>query len=77
MLQFSTDTPCVANVIPAMDRMHANLEAALKNENYSPAIRAALKIGLNSLQILLYYSYPPANVTSKCKYCFENLFTTV
>ena len=23
------------------------------------------------------YSYPPANVTSKCKYCFENLFTTV
>jgi hypothetical protein len=53
-LQFSTDTPCVANIIPAMDRMHADLEAACKNENYSPAIHAALKIGLNLLN--KYYS---------------------
>lgn len=53
-MEFSTDTPCVANVIPAMDRMHDDLLAACENEKYSPAIRAALKIGLNLLN--KYYS---------------------
>jgi hypothetical protein len=53
-LEFSTDTPCLANVIPAMDRMHDSLLAACNNENYSPAIRAALKIGMNLLN--KYYS---------------------
>ena len=54
MLEFSTDTPCIANIIPAMDRMHADLVAACENENYSTSIRAALKIGLNLLN--KYYS---------------------
>ena len=53
-LEFSTDTPCVANVIPAMDRMHADLLAACNNKKYSTAIRAALKIGMNLLN--KYYS---------------------
>lgn len=53
-LEFSTDTPCIANVIPAMDRMHTDLVAACENKNYSTAIRAALKIGLNLLN--KYYS---------------------
>jgi len=53
-LEFSTDTPCIANVIPAMDRMHNELRAACNNEEYSPAIRAALKIGMNLLN--KYYS---------------------
>ena len=37
-----------------MDRMHADLVAACTNENYSPAIRAALKIGKKLLN--KYYS---------------------
>ena len=37
-----------------MDRMHAELVAACKNENYSIAIRAALEIGKNLLN--KYYS---------------------
>jgi hypothetical protein len=53
-LEFSSDTPCIANVIPAMDRMHADLVAACKNENYSTAIRAALEIGKKLLD--KYYS---------------------
>jgi len=53
-LEFSTDTPCVANVIPAMDRMHADLLAAGENEDYSTAIRAALKVGIHLLN--KYYS---------------------
>ena len=53
-LEFSSDTPCIANVIPAMDRMHADLVTASANENYSPAIRAALKIGKKLLD--KYYS---------------------
>jgi hypothetical protein len=53
-LEFSSDTPCIANVIPAMDRMHADLVAACENENYSIAIRAALKIGKKLLD--KYYS---------------------
>ena len=47
-------TPCLANVIPAMDRMHDDLLAACNNQKYSPAIRAALKIGMNLLN--KYYS---------------------
>ena len=53
-LEFSTDTPCIANVIPAMDRMHDDLRAACNNEEYSTAIRAALKVGMNLLN--KYYS---------------------
>jgi hypothetical protein len=53
-LEFSTDTPCIANVIPAMDRMHTDLLAASNNENYSFAIRGALKVGLSLLD--KYYS---------------------
>ena len=53
-MEFSTDTPCIANVIPAMDHMHTDLLAACENENYPTAIRAALKIGLNLLN--KYYS---------------------
>ena len=37
-----------------MDRMHADLVTASANENYSPAIRAALKIGKKLLD--KYYS---------------------
>ena len=53
-LEFSTDTPCIANIIPAMDRMHENLLAACNNKDYSTGIRAALKIGMNLLN--KYYS---------------------
>jgi len=53
-LEFSSDTPCVANVIPAMDRMHKELTAASINDAYSPAIRAALKLGIGLLD--KYYS---------------------
>ena len=37
-----------------MDRMHAELTAASNNEDYSPAIRAALKLGIKLLN--KYYS---------------------
>jgi hypothetical protein len=53
-LEFSTDTPCAAAVIPAMDKMHAELTAAVENINYSPALRAALSLGKNLLD--KYYS---------------------
>jgi hypothetical protein len=53
-LEFSSDTPCITNVIPAMDRMHKDLTAASINEVYSPAIRAALKLGVELLN--KYYS---------------------
>ena len=46
--------PCLANVIPVMDRMHDDLISACNNEDYSPAIRDALKIGKNLLN--KYYS---------------------
>ena len=54
MLKFSTDMPCITNVIPAMDWMHANLLAACDNEDCSTAIHAALKVGMNLLN--KYYS---------------------
>ena len=47
-------TPCIANVIPAMDKMHADLTASSENEDYTPTIRAALKLGINLLD--KYYS---------------------
>jgi hypothetical protein len=53
-LQFSTDTPCLAAVIPAMDKMHNELVAASENAKYSQAVRAALTIGRNLLN--KYYS---------------------
>jgi len=53
-LQFSTDTPCLATVIPAMDKMHDELEATSKDAKYSLAVRAALTTGKNLLN--KYYS---------------------
>ena len=53
-LEFSGDTPCIAKVIPAMDRMHKDLTVASNNEAYSPAIQAALKLGIGLLD--KYYS---------------------
>ena len=53
-LEFSSDKPCIANVIPAIDRMHYDLTAASNNEAYSPTIRAALKLGTGLLD--KYYS---------------------
>ena len=47
-------TPCIANIIPAMDKMHADLTASSENEDYTPTIRAALKLGINLLD--KYYS---------------------
>ena len=53
-LKFSSDMPCIANMIPTMDQMHANLLAACDNENYSTAICTALKVEMNLLN--KYYS---------------------
>ena len=44
-LEFSMDTPCAAAVIPAMDKMHAELTTAVGNVEYSPALQAALSLG--------------------------------
>ena len=46
--------PCVAAVIPAMDKMHAELTTAVENVEYSPALQAALELGKNLLD--KYYS---------------------
>ena len=47
--------PCPAAVIPAIDRMHAELVAAANNTtNYSPALRAALSLRKSLLN--RYYS---------------------
>ena len=54
MLEFSKDTPCVAAVIPAMDKMHTELSAAAENVEYSPALQAALSLGKTILD--KYYS---------------------
>jgi hypothetical protein len=53
-LEFSTDTPCTAAVIPAMDRMHTELTSAVENVEYSPALQAALSLGKKVLD--KYYS---------------------
>ena len=53
-LQFSNNTPCITNVIPAMDKMHTDLTASSENEDYSPTICAALKLGIDLLD--KYYS---------------------
>ena len=53
-LEFSTDTPCAAAVIPTMDKMHAELTAAVENVEYSPALQAALSLGKSVLD--KYYS---------------------
>jgi hypothetical protein len=53
-LEFSTDTPCTAAVIPAMDKMHTDLTAAVENVEYSPALQAALSLGKDVLD--KYYS---------------------
>ncbi|KAH9971608.1 hypothetical protein BGW80DRAFT_1174487 [Lactifluus volemus] len=53
-LQFSTDTPCLASVIPAIDKMHDELTKASKKKDNSPALRAALVMGKGLLN--KYYS---------------------
>jgi hypothetical protein len=53
-LEFSSDTPCLATVIPAMDRMHDELTAMAENTTYSPALRTALALGQKLLN--KYYS---------------------
>ena len=53
-LEFSTDMPCAATVIPAMDKMHAELTAATDNVEYLPALQAALSLGKDLLN--KYYS---------------------
>lgn len=41
-------------VIPAMDKMHAQLSAGAEDGEYLPAVQAALKVGTNLLD--KYYS---------------------
>ena len=53
-LEFSTDIPCLASVIPAMDKMHNDLTTATVNEEYLLALRAALTLGTTLLN--KYYS---------------------
>ena len=48
------DMPCVAAVIPAMDKMHAELIAAVENVEYLPMLQAALELRKNLLD--KYYS---------------------
>ncbi|KAH9952522.1 hypothetical protein BGW80DRAFT_1194779, partial [Lactifluus volemus] len=44
-LKFSTDTPCLTSVIPAMDKMDDELTKASQSNDKSPALRAALMMG--------------------------------
>jgi hypothetical protein len=53
-LQFSTDTPCLTSVIPAIDKIDNELTKALKNKDHSLALQAALVIGKGLLN--KYYS---------------------
>jgi hypothetical protein len=53
-LQFSSDTPCLAAIIPSMDKMKVELTLASKNKEHSPALRAALNIGKDFMD--KYYS---------------------
>ena len=53
-LKFSSDTPCLASVIPAMDKMHHKLTAVSQNTKYSPALQIALRLGTKLLN--KYYS---------------------
>ena len=53
-LQFSSDTPCLASVIPAMDKMHHELTVVSQNTEYSPALRITLRLGTKLLN--KYYS---------------------
>ena len=53
-LVFSSDTPCLATVIPAMERMRADLQVFASNYRLSAAVRAALTLGLGLLD--KYYS---------------------
>jgi hypothetical protein len=52
--QFSSDTPCLASVILAMDKMHHELTAASQNTEYLPTLRIALRLGTKLLN--KYYS---------------------
>jgi hypothetical protein len=53
-LEFSSDTPCLATVIPAIDRMYDELSAQARNPTYSPALCMALTLGQKLLN--KYYS---------------------
>lgn len=53
-LRFSSDTPSLPSVIPAMDNINATLEDAIANPKYNAAIRASLQLGKDLLN--KYYS---------------------
>lgn len=53
-LVFSGDTPCLAMVIPAMERMRSDLQVFAASYSYSLAVRVALVLGLGLLN--KYYS---------------------
>ena len=53
-LQFSSDTPCLASVIPAIDKMHHKLTAASQNTEYLPMLQVALRLRTKLLN--KYYS---------------------
>ena len=44
-LEFTTDTPCPATIIPVMDKMHDELIKAAENKQYSSPLQAALSMG--------------------------------
>ena len=74
MLKFSTDMPCITNVIPEMDRMHADLLAACTNEDYSTAICAALKVGMDLLN--KYYLITDNSKVYRIAMGMLNIFST-
>ncbi|KAK2465179.1 hypothetical protein APHAL10511_002810, partial [Amanita phalloides] len=53
-LEFSTDMPCLAIVIPAMDQMHDKLTTMAENMTYSPVLHTVLALGQKLLN--KYYS---------------------
>ena len=53
-LEFSTDIPCPATIIPVIDKMHDKLIKAAENNQYLLPLWAALSIGERLLN--KYYS---------------------
>lgn len=53
-LRFSSDTPSLPSVIPAMDSIDSTLATAIANSKYNTAITASLKLGKDLLN--KYYS---------------------
>ncbi|KAF9442426.1 hypothetical protein P691DRAFT_608229, partial [Macrolepiota fuliginosa MF-IS2] len=75
-LEFSSNTSCPATVIPAIDKMHNELTATTKNNDYSPAVHAALSVRrslLNECYLLMddsevYHITTVLNPKHKLKY---------